>query len=186
MGNAGSSTIPRERHKSSSSDMPSSPVLKDGQAFVFDNKYLTRERQSSTHDEEEPYYTKPATQPINTSTNELPLAASIASSESCVSLKDGAVIDPNKKNALPTVVHISTYRHPNSISGSIFSLPLIYSSSNGTVAAKMFTSAAHSRSGKRSQWLRVMVILSQLSICPRETMSTDFTLTANGVTIPNW
>lgn len=119
MGNAGSSTIPRERHKSSSSDMPSSPVLKDGQAFVFDNKYLTRERQGSSHDEEEPYYTKPATKPTNTSTNELPLAtARIASSESSVSLKDGAVVDPNKKKALPTVVHIYIFlaRQPNSIS----------------------------------------------------------------------
>lgn len=89
--------------------MPSSPVLKDGQAFVFDNKYLTRERQGSTHDEEEPYYTKPVTSPTNASTNELPLAARIASSESSVSLKDGAVVDPNKKKALPTVVHTYFY-----------------------------------------------------------------------------
>lgn len=113
MGNAGSSTIPRERHKSSSSDMPSSPVLKDGAAFVFDNKYLTRERQSSTNEEEEPYYTKPVSKPAtNTSTNELPAAvAQIALSESCVSLKDGAVIDPNKKKALPTVVRTPKLSH---------------------------------------------------------------------------
>lgn len=104
MGNAGSSTIQRERHKSSSSDMPSSPVLKDGQAFVFD-KYLSRERQGSSHEEEEPYYTKPATKPPPTSTTaELPATTRIASSESSVSLMDGAVVDPNKKKSLPTVV----------------------------------------------------------------------------------
>lgn len=104
MGNAGSSTIQRERHKSSSSDMPSSPVLKDGQAFVFD-KYLSRERQGSSHEEEEPYYTKPAPKPVpTTATVELPATTRIASSESSVSLKDGAVIDPNKKKSLPTVV----------------------------------------------------------------------------------
>lgn len=105
MGNAGSSTIPRERHKSSSSEMPSSPVLKDGQAFVFDNKYLTRERQGSSHEEEEPYYTKPVTKPMTT-TIESTATAHITSSESNVSLKDGAVVDPNKKNALPTVVRL--------------------------------------------------------------------------------
>lgn len=109
MGNAGSSSIPRERHKSSSSDMPSSPVLKDGQAFVFDNRYLTRERQGSSHEEEEPYYTKPASKPTTTPTNETPATtAGIASSESSASLRDGAVIDPNKKKALPTVVRFPT------------------------------------------------------------------------------
>lgn len=105
MGNAGSSTIARERHKSSSCDMPSSPVLKDGQVFVFDKKSETRlQHQGSSHEEEEPYYTKPATNLTMASTNELP-SAHIAS-ESSASLKDGAVIDPNKKKALPTVVYI--------------------------------------------------------------------------------
>lgn len=110
MGNAGSSTLPRERHKSSSSDMPSSPVLKDGQAFTFDNRYLTRERQGSSHEEEEPYYTKPVTKPVISAANELPTSVRLPSSESGVSLKDGAVIDPNKKKALPTVVNITFFR----------------------------------------------------------------------------
>lgn len=59
MGNAGSSNVPRERHKSSSSDMPSSPVLKDGQAFEFDKGFNKTIRGMSNEEEEEPYYTKP-------------------------------------------------------------------------------------------------------------------------------
>lgn len=62
MGNAGS-TVPRERHKSSpgmsSCDILGSPI-KEGQAFVFekrpDNRLIF---QGGSHEEEEPYYTKP-------------------------------------------------------------------------------------------------------------------------------
>jgi len=64
MGNAGS-TVPRERHKSSpgmgSCELPGSPI-KDGQAFVFEKKPDNRLIfQGGSHEEEEPYYTKPVT-----------------------------------------------------------------------------------------------------------------------------
>ncbi|KAF4518825.1 hypothetical protein B566_EDAN008154 [Ephemera danica] len=55
MGNAGSNS--RERHKSGDA-LPASPG-KDGQAFIFDKKPNKLEFQSS-HEDEEPYYTKPA------------------------------------------------------------------------------------------------------------------------------
>lgn len=103
MGNAGSSNIPRERHKSSSSDMPSSPVLKDGQAFVFDKKSdKALNYQGSSHEEEEPYYTKPVVtttvEPIVTTST----TTSSAATEpiSIVSHKTNA--DPSTK-VLPTV-----------------------------------------------------------------------------------
>lgn len=63
MGNAGSN-IPRERHKSSSSDIiPSSPN-KDGQQFGYEKYPMIYEKKpllfgGVSHDEEEPYYTKP-------------------------------------------------------------------------------------------------------------------------------
>lgn len=99
MGNAGSTNIPRERHKSSSSDIPSSPLLKDGQVFVFDKKSETRlQYQGSSHEEEEPYYTKPVTKPAVETVTPSPL---LCEDENLT--KDGAVIDPNKKKALPTV-----------------------------------------------------------------------------------
>lgn len=99
MGNAGSSSIPRERHKSSSSDMPSSPILKDGQAFVFERKSESRlQYQGSSHEDEEPYYTKSVTkQPTEM------IEAAPITNDTIATTKDGAVIDPNKKKALPTV-----------------------------------------------------------------------------------
>lgn len=100
MGNAGSSSIPRERHKSSSSDMPSSPVLKDGQAFVFDKKSeKALQYQGSSHEEEEPYYTKPVTttvEPIVTTST----TTSSANTEPTIG--HNTIIDPTKK-VLPTV-----------------------------------------------------------------------------------
>lgn len=105
MGNAGSNSVQRERHKSSSADMPSSPALKDGQAFVFDKKSeKTLQYQGSSHDEEEPYYTKPVTttvEPITTTTTSATTASSKASNVSTTSSQD-IEIDPKKK-ALPTV-----------------------------------------------------------------------------------
>lgn len=56
MGNASSNT--RDRHKSGDTIVPSSPG-KDGQAFVFDKK--PKLVFQSSHDEEEPYYTKEQT-----------------------------------------------------------------------------------------------------------------------------
>lgn len=110
MGNAGSSSIPRERHKSSSSDMPSSPVLKDGQAFVFDKKTEKPvQYQGSSHEEEEPYYTKPVTttvEPIVTTstTTSSATAATTAANEQSSGAKflHKTNIDPSKK-VLPTV-----------------------------------------------------------------------------------
>lgn len=63
MGNAGSNALPRERHKSSDIMLPSaSSPNKDGQPFVFEKK---SERPAifpgDSHEEEEPYYTKPVT-----------------------------------------------------------------------------------------------------------------------------
>lgn len=96
MGNAGSNIQHRERHKSSSSDVPSSPTIKYGQAFEFDKKSESRlGYQGSSHEEEElPYYTKP----VPAKETESPSVPELADS-----LKDGAVIDPNKQPALPTV-----------------------------------------------------------------------------------
>lgn len=113
MGNAGSSSLARERNKSSSTDMPSSPV-KDGQTFDFE-KHLPRERHASTTEEEEPYYTKPATaKPANVAV--VPAAIETTTrplqrSESSVSMRDGAVIDPNTKDSLPTVVSSNAISH---------------------------------------------------------------------------
>ena len=62
MGLAGSN-IPRERHKSSS-EIPGSPTPKD-EAFVFEKKPDSRlilaggASGNGSHDDEEPYYTKP-------------------------------------------------------------------------------------------------------------------------------
>lgn len=113
MGNAGSN-LPRERHKSSSSDVgPNSPVLlKDGQAFVFDKK---NEKglpyQGSSHEEEEPYYTKPVSktasvEPIGSVPINVPAAKTALESNSSdkdMNMNEGTVEDPNKKKALPTV-----------------------------------------------------------------------------------
>lgn len=100
MGNAGSN-IPRERHKSSSSDMPSSPV-KDGQAFVFDkNVDKSIQYQGSSHEEEEPYYTKPVTtspQVAATATS-----TTIASEADETKSEAGSETSEPKKKALPTV-----------------------------------------------------------------------------------
>lgn len=102
MGNAGSN-IPRERHKSSSSDIPSSPVLKDGQAFVFDKKSDKNiQYQGSSHEEEEPYYTKPVTtvvEPIITTTS---TTASSNTIESNANATQTSISDSQTK-ALPTV-----------------------------------------------------------------------------------
>lgn len=100
MGNAGSN-IPRERHKSSSSDMPSSPV-KDGQAFVFDkNLDKNNPYQGAAQEEEEPYYTKPVT----TSPQVAATATSTTIASEADEIKSDAENDANepKKKALPTV-----------------------------------------------------------------------------------
>lgn len=103
MGNAGSSNIQRERHKSSSADMPSSPALKDGQAFVFDKKSeKTLQYQSSSHDEEEPYYTKPVTTTVEPITTTTSTTAISNTSEVNINPAQTIEIDPKKK-ALPTV-----------------------------------------------------------------------------------
>lgn len=63
MGNAGSN-IPRERHKSSSSEIiPGSPN-KDGQSYPYEKYPMIYEKKplifgGVSHEEEEPYYTKP-------------------------------------------------------------------------------------------------------------------------------
>lgn len=100
MGNAGSN-IPRERHKSTSSDMPSSPV-KDGQPFVFDkNPEKNVQYQGSSHEEEEPYYTKPVT-----TSSEATIATAI---DTTANLTDENISDTEDilkeptKQALPTV-----------------------------------------------------------------------------------
>lgn len=104
MGNAGSNNIQRERHKSSSADMPSSPALKDGQAFVFDKKSeKALNYPGSSHDEEEPYYTKPVTttvEPITTTSSITPSAN--ASEASITTAQHIDTTEPQKK-ALPTV-----------------------------------------------------------------------------------
>lgn len=58
MGNAGSSGAPRERQKSGDT-APSSPS-KEGQAFVFDKKVENKLNFQGLHEDEEPYFTKPA------------------------------------------------------------------------------------------------------------------------------
>lgn len=103
MGNAGSSTIPRERHKSSSSDMPSSPVLKDGQAFVFDKKSEKPiQYQGSSHEEEEPYYTKPVTTTVEPIVPTSTTTSSTANEPSGANFLHKTDIDPSNK-VLPTV-----------------------------------------------------------------------------------
>ncbi|XP_067009476.1 5'-AMP-activated protein kinase subunit beta-1 [Anabrus simplex] len=59
MGNAGSNA--RDRQKPGESAAPSSPG-KDGQAFVFDKKPNTKLVFQSSHEEEEPYYSKEPSQ----------------------------------------------------------------------------------------------------------------------------
>lgn len=101
MGNAGSTNVPRERHKSSSSDIiPGSPA-KDGQAFIFEKKPDARLMLQGSQEDEGPYYTKPATQ-AQDSANSTPLARHRSStlSEGMVPASD---TDVNKKPALPTV-----------------------------------------------------------------------------------
>lgn len=105
MGNAGSN-IPRERHKSSSSDMPSSPVLKDGQAFVFDKKSGKNiQYQGSSHEEEEPYYTKPVTTVVEPICSVIPTSTTASSNtlESNANATQNSLIDDPKTNTLPTV-----------------------------------------------------------------------------------
>lgn len=103
MGNAGSN-IPRERHKSSSSDMPSSPVLKDGQAFVFDKKSDKNiQFQGSSHEEEEPYYTKPVTTIVEPIVIPTSTTASSNTLESNANATQNSLIDDPKTKALPTV-----------------------------------------------------------------------------------
>jgi len=62
MGNAGSSGVPRERQKSGET-APSSPTKEEHQAFIFDKKPDKLIYQSS-HEEDEPYFTKPAQQEL--------------------------------------------------------------------------------------------------------------------------
>lgn len=94
MGNAGSSNIPRERQKSSLTDVPISPSLKDDHDFEFDKKYDNRiVFHGSSQEEEEPYYTKPI--PIEEN--------QILSVESQTDVKEDDDESPQKKPALPTV-----------------------------------------------------------------------------------
>ncbi|XP_046738279.1 5'-AMP-activated protein kinase subunit beta-1 isoform X1 [Diprion similis] len=65
MGNAGShapghhsSSVVREGHHRHGKDHPPSSPGKDGQAFIFDKKPSQKLVFQSSHDEEEPYYTK--------------------------------------------------------------------------------------------------------------------------------
>lgn len=107
MGNAGSSNIPRERHKSSSTELPSSPVLKDGRAFSFDKKYeKVLQYQGSSHEEEEPYYTKPVTttvEPIvTTSTTTSSVTTEPINTAVPAETNAETNVDPNTK-VLPTV-----------------------------------------------------------------------------------
>lgn len=107
MGNAGSN-ISRERHKSSSSDVPNSPILKDGQAFVFDKKpEKALQYQGSSHEEEEPYYTKPVSKTASVEPIAVPASAantiSTNSSDKDISAADILDFDSIKKKALPTV-----------------------------------------------------------------------------------
>lgn len=105
MGNAGSSNIPRERHKSSSTDMPSSPVLKDqGRAFSFDKKYeKVLQYQGSSHEEEEPYYTKPVTTTVEPIVTTSTTTSSVVTTEANTTTDSTATnIDADTK-VLPTV-----------------------------------------------------------------------------------
>lgn len=103
MGNAGSNSVQRERHKSSTADMPSSPALKDEQAFVFDKKSeKTLQYQGSSNDEEEPYYTKPVTTTVEPITTTSATTASSNTSAVTVIPSQDIEADPQQK-ALPTV-----------------------------------------------------------------------------------
>lgn len=103
MGNAGSSNIPRERHKSSSSELPSSPVLKDGQAFVFDKKTeKPLQYQGSSHEEEEPYYTKPVTTTVEPILTTSTTTSSAITETPMANVENKTNIDPSNK-VLPTV-----------------------------------------------------------------------------------
>ncbi|KAF2905151.1 hypothetical protein ILUMI_01026 [Ignelater luminosus] len=90
MGNAGSTGVPRERQKSGET-APSSPT-KEEQAFVFDRKLENKLVYQSSHEDDEPYFTKPAAQELSF---ESPRPRSNTVSE-------GTKINVNEK-ALPTV-----------------------------------------------------------------------------------
>lgn len=101
MGNAGSN-LPRERHKSSSSDMPSSPV-KDGQPFVFDKSHDKNiQYQGSSHEEEEPYYTKPVAASSESTQAAQAATVTAGASDGNVSETENDT-DESTKKALPTV-----------------------------------------------------------------------------------
>lgn len=97
MGNAGSN-LPRERHKSSDIMPPSSPI-KEGQAFEFEKKPADRIIfPSESHDEEEPYYTKPLS-------HDDPEVTAAAEIRQRAHIMDDAAKkeEENKQPALPTV-----------------------------------------------------------------------------------
>lgn len=124
MGNAGSNAIPRERHKSSDIMLPSTSPNKDGQPFVFEKK---NERPpifpGDSHDEEEPYYTKPVTVTANvagtprtadtsgtaaddaefTGNGPRPRAHTLDDKSKSKSTEEEPPIDPDLPPALPTV-----------------------------------------------------------------------------------
>lgn len=105
MGNAGSSNIARERQKSSLSDVPISPSLKDDHDFEFDKKYDNRLvfHGGSSQEEEEPYYTKPIQEDkisISSSVTDLN-QATVTESTSNKSTQPMPM--PQKMPALPTV-----------------------------------------------------------------------------------
>lgn len=98
MGNAGSN-LPRERHKSSDIMPPSSPI-KEGQAFEFEKKPDVRTDRiifpSESHDEEEPYYTKPLS-------HDDPEVTAAETRQRAHTLDDAKKEEENKQPALPTV-----------------------------------------------------------------------------------
>lgn len=100
MGNAGSN-LPRERHKSSSSDIITNSPAKDGQPFVFENKLDTRLVFQGSQDDEEPYYTRPAMQDNEFSSSMTRQRSSILSEGGGNAGND--TTEMNKKPALPTV-----------------------------------------------------------------------------------
>lgn len=106
MGNAGSSSIARERQKSSLSDVPLSPNLKDDHEFEFDKKYDNRLvfHGGSSQEEEEPYYTKPIQQEDKVSSTSATETNQATTSDDAASGKSTpATPIPQKKPALPTV-----------------------------------------------------------------------------------
>lgn len=98
MGNAGSNNVPRDRHKSNSSDIiAGSPKEGHGQAFVFDKKPGIL-YQGRSQEEEDPIFSKPLPQ----DTEFLPEPRQRANTLSEVTTNEDKD-DPSLHQALPTV-----------------------------------------------------------------------------------